>query len=232
MAWTPSPSDPRRTADPPRIRLLLADDHTLFRHGLKRLLEAEDDIEVVGEAHDGAEAVRKAAALRPDLAVLDIGMPGLLAFEAARQIRHERPRTRVLFLSMYEDEDYVVQANQAGAAGYVLKDTPASELVAAIRAIHQGGRYLSPRVVSTLLARPARPEPARRPPHLESLTRRERETMKLLAEGMSVKAIAAQLGLSIKTVDTHKLNLMRKLGVHNKAQLVQCAVRNNVIKLG
>ena len=228
MKWTPPPELPRTS--PTTIRLVLADDHTLFRHGLKRLLQAEPGLVVVGEVRDGGAAVRECGALRPVVAILDIGMPGLSSFEAARQILRERPRTRVLFLSMYEDQSYLEQANRAGAAGYVLKDTPASELIAAIRTVHGGGRYLSARLVSQMLARPPASEPGPRS-QLESLTRRELQMLKMLAEGLSVKAIAAELNLSAKTVDTHKLNLMRKLGIHNKAQLVQYAIRHNVIRI-
>src|ERR1051325_8351106 len=129
-----------------KIKCLLVDDHTLFRQGVRRLLETESDFEVIGEAPDAGDAVEKARELRPDIVLMDIGMPGLSSFEAARQIRKNRPETKVLFLTMYEDEDYLVQCLEVGAAGYVLKDTPAPQLVTAIRDAFRGGSYLSPRM--------------------------------------------------------------------------------------
>src|SRR6185437_11963080 len=125
----------------PKIRCLLTDDHTLFRQGVRRLLETESDFEVVGEASDAGESVEKARELRPDIVLMDIGMPGLSSFEAARQIRKNRPETKILFLTMYEDEDYLVQCLEVGAAGYVLKDTPAPQLLTAVRDVYKGGKY-------------------------------------------------------------------------------------------
>src|ERR671924_2314919 len=133
-----------------KIKCLLVDDHTLFRQGVRRLLEGESDFEIVGESPDAGDAVEKARELRPDIVLMDIGMPGLSSFEAARQIRKNRPETKVLFLTMYEDEDYLVQCLEAGAAGYVLKDMPAPQLVSAIRDVARGGSYLSPRMLSQL----------------------------------------------------------------------------------
>src|SRR5437899_11984548 len=132
----------------PKIRCLLTDDHTLFRQGVRRLLETEADFEVVGEASDAGDAIEKAREIRPDIVLMDIGMPGLSSFEAARQIRKNRPETKILFLTMYEDEDYLVQCLEVGAAGYVLKDTPATQLVSAVRDVYKGGKYLSPQVLS------------------------------------------------------------------------------------
>ncbi|HEY7856171.1 MAG TPA: response regulator transcription factor [Terriglobales bacterium] len=215
-----------------KFRILLTDDHTLFRQGLKNLLEAEYDMQVVGEAHDGADAVAKAAELKPDLVLMDIGMPGLTSFEAVRQIRKQRPETKVMFLSMYDDEDYLQQSLEAGASGYMLKDSPADQLVGAIREVRRGGKYLSPRVLAKLVEDITERDPAERfKPRLGTLTPRENETIKFLAEGMSVKEIAVALNLSVKTVEAHKFNLMRKLDIHNKAQLVQYAIKRKIIQI-
>ncbi len=215
-----------------KMRILLTDDHMLFRQGLKTLLQAELDMEVVGEARDGDEAVLRTQELRPDIVLMDIGMPGLASFEAVRQIRKLRPETRVLFLTMYDDEDYLTQCLEAGGSGYVLKDTPADQVIAAIREVRRGGKYLSPRVLSKLVEDLRTRNPADRlRPRFSTLTPRERETIKFLAEGLSVKEIAVHLNLSVKTVEAHKFNLMRKLDIHNKAQLVQFAIKQKIIKI-
>ena len=216
----------------PKIRCLLVDDHTLFRQGVRRLLETESDFEVVGESPDGGDAVDKARDLRPDVVLMDIGMPGLSSFEATRHIKKNRPETKVLFLTMYEDEDYLLQCLEVGAAGYVLKDTPAQQLVSAVRDVYKGGKYLSSQVLGKLVEDfRARVRDSRMQPRMSTLTPREREILKLLAEGNSVKEIAVLLGLSVKTVEAHKFNLMRKLDIHNKAQLVQYAIQKKIIRL-
>jgi two-component system, NarL family, response regulator NreC len=215
-----------------KIRCLLVDDHTLFRQGVRRLLEGESDFEVVAESPDGGDAVEKAREVRPDIVLMDIGMPGLSPFEAARHIRKNRPETKVLFLTMYEDEEYLVQCLEVGAAGYVLKDTPAPQLVTAVRDVYKGGKYLSSRVLSKLVEDfRSRVRDAKMRPRMATLTPREREILKVLAEGNSVKEIAILLGLSVKTVEAHKFNLMRKLDIHNKAQLVTYAIQKKIIKI-
>lgn len=215
-----------------KLRILLTDDHTLFRQGLRNLLEAEYDMQVVGEAQEGGEAVAKALELRPDLVLMDIGMPGLPSFEAVRQIRRQRPEVKVVFLSMYDDEDYLHQCLEAGGAGYLLKDSPADQLITAIREVRRGGRPLSPRVLAKLSLEPGARDPQERfKPRLRLLTPRERETLKLIAEGHSVKEIAVKLRLSTKTVEAHKFNLMRKLDIHNKALLVQFAIKQKIINI-
>jgi two-component system, NarL family, response regulator NreC len=215
-----------------KIRILLADDHTLFRQGVKTLLAAESDMEVTGEAANGTEAVEKAAQLRPDLVLMDIGMPGPSSFETARQIRKNRPETKVLFLTMYDDEDYLVEGMEVGASGYVLKDSPAAQLVTAVRDVYRGGSYLSPRMLSQLVDDfRSRVKSANRLPRFATLTPREKEVLKMLAEGNSVKEVAGQLNLSVKTVEAHKFNLMRKLDIHNKAQLVQYAIQKKIIQI-
>jgi two-component system, NarL family, response regulator NreC len=216
----------------PKIRCLLVDDHTLFRQGVRRLLESESDFEIVGESPDAGDAVNKAGELRPDVVLMDIGMPGLSSFEATRQIKKNRQETKVLYLTMYEDEDYLLQCLEVGAAGYVLKDTPAPQLVSAVRDVYRGGKYLSSQVLGKLVEDfRARVRDTRMQPRMSTLTPREREILKLLAEGNSVKEIAVLLGLSVKTVEAHKFNLMRKLDIHNKAQLVTYAIQKKIIKV-
>jgi two-component system, NarL family, response regulator NreC len=215
-----------------KIRVLLTDDHTLFRQGMTALLRGEPDIEVVGEANDAAEAVALATQLRPDVVLMDIGMMGLSSFEATRQIRKQRPDTRVLFLSMYDDEDYLGESVEAGASGYLLKDSPAEQLVSALREVHRGGHFLSPRLLNRLVDDfRTQMHAAAHHPRFATLTKREREIMKMLAEGESVKEIATAFDLSVKTVEAHKFNLMRKLDIHNKAQLVQYAIQKKLIRL-
>jgi len=215
-----------------KIRILLADDHTLFRQGIRTLLSTEPDMEVVGEAPDASSAADRAAELRPDVVLMDISMPGPSSFEVTRQIRRSRPETKVLFLTMYDDEDYLVEGMEVGASGYVLKDSPSSQLASAVRDVHRGGSYLSPRMLSQLVDDfRSRVKTTDRLPRFASLTPREKEVLKMLAEGNSVKEVATQLDLSVKTVEAHKFNLMRKLGIHNKAQLVQYAIQKKVIKL-
>jgi DNA-binding NarL/FixJ family response regulator len=210
----------------------LADDHTLFRQGIRQLLSAEPDMEVAGESANASDAIGLAAELHPDVVLMDIGMPGLSSFEATRQIRKARPETKVVMLTMYDDEDYLVEGMQAGASGYVLKDSPSGQLAAAIRDVQRGGSYLSPRMLSQLVDDfRSRIKTANRLPRFATLTVREREVLKMLAEGSSVKEIACSLNLSVKTVEAHKFNLMRKLDIHNKAQLVQYAIQKKIIQL-
>ncbi|MGC2194211.1 MAG: response regulator transcription factor [Terriglobales bacterium] len=230
MVYLDEPTTPEaRTAG--KIRCLIADDHVLVRQGIRRLLQDEDDVEIVGEAGDAAEALKGVMELRPDIVLLDVGMPGFSSFEAARVIQSDFPLTRVVFLTMHEDQDYVMQGLQAGAAGYLLKDTPSAKLASVLRDIHQGGKFVSPEVLGGLLGNgklglQERPRPLR-----TALTPRETEIMKLLAEGNTVRKIAGMLGLSLKTVEAHKFNLMRKLDIHNKAELVHCAIRKKLLKV-
>ncbi|HTS64678.1 MAG TPA: response regulator transcription factor [Candidatus Acidoferrales bacterium] len=215
-----------------KIRVLLTDDHTLFRQGIRTLLAAEPDLEVVGEAANAADAVSIAHELHPDLVLMDIGMTGMSSFEATRLIRKDHPETKVVFLSMYDDEDYLSECVEMGASGYILKESPADQLLTAIREIHLGGNYLSPRLL-TRLVDDFRMQGCGliRQPRFGALTKREREILKMLAEGRSVKEIASSFDLSVKTIEAHKFNLMRKLDIHNKAQLVQYAIQKKVIRL-
>ena len=212
------------------IRCLIVDDHTLFREGLRRVLESEPDLQVVGEARDGSEAIEQAQALKPDVVLLDIGMPGLSSFEASRRITRELPGRRVIFLTMYEDEEYLLQCLDAGASGYILKDAPAPRLIGAVRDVNAGRKYLSPQVLGKLVD-DFRSRSTTGMARGSTLTPREREVIKMLAEGNSVRQIASILGLSVKTVEAHKFNLMRKLNIHNKAQLVTYAIQKKIVKM-
>jgi two-component system, NarL family, response regulator NreC len=209
------------------ISCLIVDDHTLFREGIRHLLGGDPEIEVIGEAYDASDALDKVGALRPDVVLLDIGMPGLSSFEAARSIDRNWPRTRTIFLTMYEDEEYLLQSLDAGASGYMLKDVPAPELLEAVREVSRGRKYLSPRVLEKVLN--PREEQGPRATRLDSLTPREREIVKMLAEGRSVRETAQSLSLSAKTVEAHKFNLMRKLQIHNTAQLVAYAIQKKIV---
>jgi DNA-binding NarL/FixJ family response regulator len=211
------------------IRCLLIDDHTLFRAGLRRLLESEDDFRVVAETGEAKEAVERICDFRPDVVLMDIGMPGMSGFEAARLLRERWPHGRIVFLTMYEEEEYLLQALEVGASGYVLKDSPAQKLIHAVREAHRGARYVSPKLLGKLAAR-LRPL-GNRDKSQGPLTPREREVVKLIAEGSSVRQIAGRLRLSVKTVEAHKFNLMRKLRIHNKAQLVTYAIQKRIIRM-
>jgi two-component system, NarL family, response regulator NreC len=213
-----------------RIRCIIVDDHEMLRYGVRRLLEDALDFEVVGEAEDAAGAVRLTLEYRPDLVLLDISMPGMSPFEAGRLIVEHSPSTRVVFLTMHEDKDYLQKALDSGAHGYLLKDTPSEVLLRVLREVHSGQRKISAKVESKLLAeREQSGHLSRVSLRRNSLTIREREVMKLLAEGHTVKNTAAVLGISVKTVEAHKFNLMRKLDIHNKAQLVTAAIQKKIL---
>ena len=213
------------------IRCVIADDHEMLRYGVRRLLEDAPDFAVVGEAGDASEALRLALRLRPDMVLLDISMPGMSSFEAGRLIE-ESGVTRVVYLTMHEDQDYVEQALRSGASGYLLKDTAAPVLLSALRQVHRGEQSISPQIQAKLKDDVfLRSQPVRVPLRRSALTLREREVMKLLAEGHTVKKVAAVLGLSVKTVEAHKFNLMRKLDIHNKAQLVTVAIQRKIVSL-
>jgi DNA-binding NarL/FixJ family response regulator len=215
------------------IRVLLADDHTIVREGVRLCLEAMGDIAVVAEAGDGQEAVQLATQLKPDVAVMDLTMPRLNGVEAIRQIRRDLPSTEVVVLSVHDSEAYVVQALRAGAAGYVLKRNAATELAAAIRAAHDGQAYLHPsiarRVIDDYLSRIHASDDAVSEPH-ERLTPREREVLQLAAEGHSTRAIAGLLCLSTKTVEHHRASIMTKLGLHGQTELVKYAIRVGLVE--
>lgn len=209
-----------------RIRVLIADDHTILREGIRSLLERESDIAVVGEAQDGREAVEKTRALKPDVVLLDIGMPRMNGIEATRTIKREHPGIRVLILSMHEDEEYVRPLMEAGASGYVLKRSATTELVSALRAAYQGHTVLAPE-----LARAAFGSPASTADRYDGLTEREIEVLKLIAEGLTNQQIADRLTISIKTVQAHRANIMEKLDLHDAVELTKYAIRKGLINL-
>lgn len=211
----------------PRIRVLLADDHNLVRAGLRALLEGLPDVQVVAEARDGLEAVRLAVALKPSIALLDISMPGLTGLEALREIRSRSPSTKVVLLSMYDTKEYVTDAIQSGAAGYLIKDAAVDELALALAAVERGDLYLSPSVSRTLAqAYVTRAEPSA---EAATLTARQTEVLCLVAKGLTSKEVARDLNLSIKTVETHRAQIMERLGIHDLAGLVRYAIRNSLI---
>jgi DNA-binding NarL/FixJ family response regulator len=210
------------------IRLLLAEDHALVRAGIRSLLASVPDIEVVGEAGDGREALAILERTPADVAILDITMPGMNGLEAATRIAERWPATRVIILSMHSNEEYVARALRAGAAGYLLKDAGTSELEAAIRAVVRGQSFLSAAVSRRVGAGGSEGAP-QGPTALEALTPRQREVLQLIAEGHSTKGTAAVLGLSVKTVETHRTQLMQRLAIHDVAGLVRYAMRVGLI---
>lgn len=216
--------------NPSPIRVLLADDHTLMREGVRRILSADGGIEVVAEVGDGQAAVSETLARRPDVAVLDITMPGGGGLEAARQIRRQAPEVRILILSMHLQPEYLLESVRAGAHGYLVKDAAASELVEAVRAVCAGDSYYSAAVsvqMTDLLRRKLEGEEVTNA--LERLSPREREVLRYIADGSSNRETAAALGISVRTVETHRDSLMKKLGIHSVAGLTRIALRCGLV---
>ena len=207
------------------IRILLADDHALVRQGFRMILSAQPDMEIVGEAGDGREAVTLAEKLKPDVVLMDVTMPDLNGIEATRRVAASVPRARVLALSMHKDAVYVREILRAGARGYLLKDSVDSDLLAAVRAVAKGEGYLSPSVSDAVLTDYRRhvSDP------LDLLTSREREVLQMIAEGKTNKEIASSLNLSVYTVEAHRGRLMEKLNLHSTGELVRFALRNGLI---
>lgn len=207
------------------IRVLIADDHEIVRRGLRTLLEAQPGCVVVGEASNGVEAAEQAGKLVPDVALLDLDMPGLNGLEATRRIIEEVPQTAVLILSVHDSEQMVRQVMACGARGYLVKSDAGSELVAAIEAVTHHKAFVSPKISRSPAYSPADSESA-----IAELTARERETAQLLAEGLSNKEIAARLHIAVKTAETHRTNIMRKIGAHSLADVVRYAIRNGIVQ--
>jgi two-component system response regulator NreC len=212
----------------PRIKVLLADDHKIVRQGLRALLNAQADLAVVGEASDGREAVELAASLKPDVVLMDLMMPNLSGLEATHQIRtHD---VQVVILSMHANTAHAIQALRNGAIGYVLKDSDAQEVINAVRAAAERQRYLDPAIANPVMEALIHNEAADGDPY-QVLTEREREILQLVAEGHTNAAIAQKLSISLRTVETHRANLMRKLDIHSPADLVRYAIRHGFSKL-
>jgi two-component system response regulator NreC len=208
------------------IRVLVADDHAIVREGICSLLARRKDVQVVGEAADGRLAVEQVASLAPDVVLMDISMPVMNGLDATQEIRRRFPNVRILVLSQYESREYILPLLRAGAAGYIAKRARASELVDAIRAVYNEGAFLQPnlaRVIVEGVTNASDSEPQ------SILSEREKQVVRLVADGMSSREIADQLGLSVKTVDTHRANIMEKLGIHSSAELVKYAIREGIV---
>ena len=214
-----------------KIRVLLADDHTILRDGIRALLEDQADIEVIGEAQDGLATVKMTAQLQPDVVVMDIAMPLLNGLEATRQIKRDFSQVKVLILTMHENEEYIRQVLAAGALGYVLKDAAARDLLGAIRAVYQGEAVLSPAITRLVIEDYLRWGDIRPPDSSNGLTSREREVLQLIAEGYTNKEIADILCLSVKTVQSHRTNLMGKLDLHDRGELIKYAIQKKIIEI-
>jgi DNA-binding NarL/FixJ family response regulator len=215
------------------IKVLLVDDHTIFRQGLKRLLDEEPRFKVIAEATDGRDALDMVKEHRPNVVLMDLTMPGLSGLEATRRVRKAYPDCSILILSVHGDEEYVARAFESGACGYILKDVRASDLFAAIEAAAEGRRYLSP-VISDLIVNEylkLRKDRSESESPFQVLTEREREILRLLTEGKSSKGIATELNVSPKTIETHRANIMRKLDIHNIADLVRYAISRGIVVL-
>jgi len=212
------------------IRVLIADDHAILREGVRALLAGSADIEVVGEAADGRQAVELTRRLDPDVVLMDIAMPGLGGIEATLELKKEGARAKVLVMSQYEDREYVRRLLKAGVAGYVLKKSAGAELVQAIRAVHRGGMVLDPEVARTAMEESGPAGSTGADPY-ETLTGREKQVLKLVAEGRSNKEVAELLGISVRTAMSHREHVMEKLDLHNRTELVRFALKLGVIRV-
>lgn len=210
------------------IRVLLVDDHTLVRESLVGILQSDGDIEVIAQAADGVEAVDKALATRPDIVITDLSMPRLNGIEVVRRLRQALPDTRVLVLTMHQEDQYVLQAVRVGASGYLVKDSAAVELLAAVRNLHAGRGHFSPQAARALAEQLQHPERVL-DDRYELLTAREREVFRLIAEGLTTKEIARQLGISTKTAENHRARVLTKIAVRNTAELVRYALRRGLL---
>lgn len=214
-----------------KLRILLADDHTILRDGIRSLIEDEPDMEVVGEAEDGITVVKLADSLKPDVILMDLAMPLLNGLEATRQIRKNQPGAKILILTMHENEEYIRQVLAAGAMGYILKDAAARELLGAIRSVHKGEVVLSPAITRLIVTDYLRWGDLSAQEPSDGLTDRERQILQLIAEGYPNKQIADILSISIKTVQAHRLNLMKKLDLHDRGELIKYAIQKKIIDI-
>jgi two-component system response regulator NreC len=215
------------------VRILIADDHGVLRAGLRALLNAEPDLQVVGEAGDGWEALRLAAELQPDLMLMDISMPGLDGLEATRLLRRRHPRLRILLLTLHEEEDLVREAIEAGASGYIVKRAAESELLGAVRAVAAGHMYVHPSMTRAFVGQHGRPpRDEEGSSEVTSLTPRETEVLELVAAGYTNRQVADRLGIGQRTVETHRANLMAKLNLRSRAALVRYAVDHGLLGAG
>jgi DNA-binding NarL/FixJ family response regulator len=213
-----------------RIRVLIVDDHAILREGVRALLQLHADIDVVGEGADGKAALEQVEKLDPDVVLMDIAMPGLGGIEAALELKKLGRRAKVLILSQYEDREYVRRLLKAGVAGYVLKKSAGAELANGIRAAHRGGLVLDPEVARVAMEEGGPAAPGQADPY-DVLTDREKQVLKLVAEGRSNKEVADILGISVKTAMSHREHVMEKLGVHNRTELVRFAIKKGVIRV-
>jgi DNA-binding NarL/FixJ family response regulator len=216
-----------------KIRVLIADDHAILREGLRALLSTTADIDVIGEAADGREAIERVRALRPDVVIMDAAMPGLGGLEATLELRRTDPDIKIVVLTQYEDREYIRRFLQAGVSGYLLKKSAGKELASAIRAASRGGLVLDPEVAKEALREPA---PQTGPgaggsSRYDALTDREKQVLKLVAEGRSNKEVAELLDISVKTAMSHREHIMEKLGLHSRTELIKFALREGVISL-
>ena len=210
------------------MRVLIVDDHTMVRESLVSVLQADGEVQVVAQAADGIEAIEKAMQTRPDVVIVDLSMPRLGGVEVVRRLREALPATRVLVLTMHQEDEYVLQAVRAGASGYLVKDSAASELLAAVRSLHAGRGYFGPQAARTLAEQLQHPERTLDDPY-GRLTPREREVLHLIAEGLTTKEIARRLDISTKTAENHRGHVLEKLDLRNTAELVRYALRKGLV---
>lgn len=213
------------------IKVVVADDHTILRQGIKALLDNQAGIEVIGEAKDGREALTLIERLQPDVILMDIAMPGLNGLEATRRIKKKFPKIKVLVLTMYTNEEYVFQILQAGANGYLVKETAFQDLISAIRAVYRDEAFMSPSISKKVINRYTQRAQKTNDTTSDVLTTREREVLQLIAEGSSSKKIAEALFISPKTVETHRTHIMDKLNIHNRTDLVKYAIRKGIVDI-
>jgi two-component system response regulator NreC len=215
-----------------KIRLIVADDHKIFRQGIKKLLEEQNDLQVVGEAADGREAVKKAEELKPDLVLMDVAMADLNGLQATRLIKKTLPDAKILMLTMHKNEEYVLQSFQAGASGYVLKEGAVEELVTAIHSVYGNKSFLSPTISKTVVdAYLRKMETGKMETPFDLLTDREREVLQMIAEGYTNREVAKSLYISVKTVEAHRAHIMQKLNIHEVAKLVKYAIQKGLVDL-